>query len=137
MPQMKSLETRAVQDFLKAVYNLQDEREPVSTNALAEVLEVSAPSVSDMAARLSAAGLIHYRKHYGVALTQEGEQIAHNVLRRHECIERFLMHDLGYTLEQAHEEAERMEHAVSERFITALEQRMPSSPAEEKSLLAV
>jgi len=135
MPQTKSIETRAVQDFLKAAYTLRDEDRPVSTNALAEALDVSAPSVTDMAVRLSTTGLIFYRKHHGVVLTQEDRQVAYEILHRHKCIERFLIHALDYTLDQAHEEAEQMEHAVSERFVTALEQRMNESFAEDKGSL--
>jgi len=136
MPQTKSIETRAAQDFLKTVYMLQTQSDRVSTHRLAEVLSISAPSVSDMAARLSADGLIDYRKYYGVRLTEAGASIAQAVMRRHERIEQFLVHDLGYTADEAHCEAELMEHAVSNRLVDALEHKLLTQPktcAEEKS----
>lgn len=105
MPQTKLIETSAAQDFLKTVYMLQTQSDRVSTHRLAEVLSISAPSVSDMAARLSADGLIDYRKYYGVRLTEAGASIAQAVVRRHERIEQFLVHDLGYTADEAHCEA--------------------------------
>lgn len=136
MSQAKSLETRAVQDFLKTVYMLQSQMDRVSTHCLAAVLSISAPSVSDMAARLSADGLIDYRKYHGVRLTENGAYIAQAVVRRHERIEQFLVLDLGYTADEAHCEAERMEHAVSNRLVDALEHKLLTQPktcAEEKS----
>ncbi len=124
MPRTKSLDTRAVQDFLKTVYTLQSQSERVSTNRLAKGLSISAPSVTDMAARLSTDGLLDYRKHHGVRLTESGERAAQEIVRRHEWIEQFLVRDLGFTPDEAHLEAEQMEHVVSKRLIDALEVKL-------------
>ena len=112
--------TPSVEDFLKALLMLQRQRERVSTNTLAETLSIAAPSVTDMAVRLSAAGLIDYRKYHGVRLTEAGEQAAQQIIERHELIEEYLVSHLGFALDEAHQEAEQMEHAVSDRFVNAL-----------------
>lgn len=113
MSQTKSPQSQSVQDFLKAVYTLQGECERVSTNALAEILSISAPSVTDMARRLCISGLLDYRKYHGVRLTEVGEQAARNVIQRHQLIEQFLMVSFGYDRHEAHQEAEHLEHAIS------------------------
>ena len=120
MPQNKLPESQSVQDFLKAVYTLQGTHERVLTNSLAEALSITAPSVTDMASRLCAAGLLHYRKHRGVKLTETGEQAAQSIMQRHLLIERFLIERLDYNAEDAHQEAEVMEHVVSDKFVEAL-----------------
>jgi len=127
MPQTKLPESQSVQDFLKAVYTLQEECERVSTNALAEALSISAPSVTDMAGRLCDVGLLDYRKHRGVKLTQIGEKTAQNVIRRHELIEQFLVEHLGYNPGEAHQEAELMEHVASDKFVEALALRLTAT----------
>jgi len=122
MPQHKAPDSPSVQDFLKAVYVLQASHkcERVLTNTLAEALSITAPSVTDMAGRLCTAGLLDYRKQYGVKLTEAGQDIACKVLHRHQIIERYLIEHLGYDEHDAHEEAERMEHAVSDKFVEAM-----------------
>lgn len=121
MPEKSDLtQSKSVQDFLKAVYALQSKMERVSTNALAEVLNVQAPSVTDMAQRLVSAGLLDYERYKGVVLTAEGEALALKIVRRHRLIELYLMTDLGYALQEVHDEAENLEHAVSDRFIEAI-----------------
>ena len=118
--QLEAGTSRSVDDFLKKVYSLQQVSERVSTNDLAEALSISAASVTDMAQRLQEASLIDYRKYYGVRLTSRGEKIALRVLRRHRLIELFLVQHLGYAMHEIHDEAERLEHAVSDRFIESL-----------------
>ncbi len=116
--------SQAVQDFLKAVYTLQQEAERASTSALAEMLSISAPSVTDMARRLTLAGLVDYEKYRGVRLTESGEQEALRVIRRHRLIELYLVTELGYAIHEVHDEAERLEHAVSDRFVEAVATRL-------------
>ncbi|MFN8527529.1 MAG: metal-dependent transcriptional regulator [Anaerolineae bacterium] len=116
-----------VENFLKAVYTLQhrsNDGERVSTNTLSEVLSITAPSVTDMAQRLVTAGLIDYKKYHGVMLTSAGQEIALRVIRRHRLIELYLVNELGYALHEVHDEAERLEHAVSDRFIEALAHKL-------------
>ena len=112
--------SRSVDDFLKKVFLLQQAVDRVATNNLAHALDISAASVTDMAQRLRDAKLLDYRKYYGVRLTARGEEIALRVLRRHRLIELFLVQRLGYAMYEVHDEAESLEHAVSDRFIEAL-----------------
>lgn len=112
------------ENFLKAVYVLQQHSERVSTNALADALSVKAPSVTDMARRLEIAGYLDYQKYRGVALTPKGLDVALRVLRRHRLIELYLMEELGYELHEVHDEAEVLEHHVSDRFIDALAHKL-------------
>jgi len=121
----KVKQSQSVEDFLKAVYVLQQKAdERVSTNALAEALHILPPSVTDMARRLATARLIDYKRYYGVKLTEAGEAIALRVIRRHRLIELYLVEELGYALREVHDEAESLEHAVSDRFITAIEEKL-------------
>lgn len=122
--QSTSVDTQSVQDFLKAVYALQSETERISTNRLAEYLSITPPSVTDMAQRLHSAGLVDHRRYYGLRLTEIGEQLARKLTRQYHLIEAYLVHEFGYALDEAHEEADQMEHAVSEKFVEALTQRL-------------
>ena len=116
--------TRSVEDYLKAIYLLQAKRQPASTSDIAELLELSAPSVSGMIKRLSDQGLIEHAPYKGVVLTASGRGVALKMLRRHRIIEAYLVGFLGYSWDTVHDEAERLEHAVSEvlieRMATAL-----------------
>jgi len=125
MPELSDLtQSKSVQDFLKAVYSLQPPTERVSTNALAEALKISPPSVTDMAQRLVTAGLVDYEKYRGVRLTEDGEKVALKMIRRHRLIEAYLVEELGYALQEVHAEAENLEHTVSDRFIEAVARKL-------------
>ncbi len=125
MPEKSDLtQSESVQNFLKAVYSLQQQAERVSTNALAEVLNVQAPSITDMAQRLVTAELIDYQKYQGVRLTHAGETLALKIIRRHRLLELYLVRELGYALHEVHAEAENLEHAVSDRFIEAIDTKL-------------
>ena len=112
--------SRSVEDFVKAVYRLQQSHDRVSTNVLSHELQISAPSVTDMARRMVSAGLVDYRKYQGVVLTPEGQALALRILRRHRLIELYLLRELDYSLGEVHREAEQLEHAVSDRFVEAI-----------------
>jgi DtxR family Mn-dependent transcriptional regulator len=120
--------TESAENFLKAVYVLQQalpaQEERVATNALSESLCISAPSVTDMAQRLVDEGMIDYQRYKGVRLTNKGEAVALKVLRRHRLIELFLVQELGYPLLEVHDEAENLEHAVSDQFIQAIANKL-------------
>jgi DtxR family transcriptional regulator, Mn-dependent transcriptional regulator len=128
MPErLESGQSRSVENFLKAVYSLQQiiqVTERVSTNALAEALKIEAPSVTDMARRMVDAGMVDYEKYKGVRLTTEGENVALKIIRRHRLIELYLVKELGYELREVHREAEELEHAVSERFVEAIAHKL-------------
>jgi DtxR family Mn-dependent transcriptional regulator len=112
--------TRSVEDYLKAIYRLTLKGQPASTSDIAQHLELSAPSVSGMIKRLSEQGLLAHVPYKGVELTVEGRRVALRMLRRHRLIEAYLVAFLGYGWENVHEEAERLEHAVSETLIERL-----------------
>ncbi|MBA2277121.1 MAG: metal-dependent transcriptional regulator [Chloroflexia bacterium] len=105
--------TPAMEDYLKGIYHLWGEAGPVTTQRLAEELVVSSPSVTNMVKRLHELGLAHHTRYQGVKLTAKGEQVALAVIRRHRLIERYLVESLGFPLDEAHGEAERLEHHVS------------------------
>lgn len=108
--------SEAIEDFLKMVYLLQQEHERVQTSMLADALEITAPSTTEMAKKLAKANLVEHEPYRGVRLTQTGERIALEIIRHHRLLELFLVETLGYAWDEVHEEAERLEHAVSERL---------------------
>ena len=113
----------AVEDYLKAVYQLRDEAGTVTVQHLAEQLGVASPSVTSMVKRLSEQGLLRHAPYHGVALTEAGERIALEVVRHHRLLERYLVEALGYGWDEVHAEAERLEHHISEE----LEARMDAA----------
>jgi DtxR family Mn-dependent transcriptional regulator len=116
--------TRSVEDYLKAIYQLSPEGRPASTSEIAHLLALSPPSVTGMVKRLSEHGLLEHVPYRGVQLTDEGRRAALRMVRRHRLIEAYLVEFLRYSWDTVHEEAERLEHAVSdtmvERMATAL-----------------
>ena len=109
--------TRSVEDYLKAIYRLSRGTQPASTSEIAELLGLSAPSVSGMIRRLSEQGLLEHVPYRGVQLTAAGRKIALRMVRRHRLIEAYLVEFLGYSWDTVHDEAERLEHAVSDALI--------------------
>ena len=115
----KQKSSESVDDYLKAILQLAGAAEsPVSTKALAERLEVRAPSVTGMLKKLASQQppLILYTKRQGVALTSAGKRRAWELVRHHRLLELFLHDVLKYSWDEVHEEAERLEHFISERF---------------------
>lgn len=110
--------TISTQDYLKHIYELTENGEVASTNALARKLNISAPSVTGMVQKLASAkpALVEYEKHQGVTLTKEGRKAALEVIRHHRLLEAWLVQTLGYSWDEVHEEAERLEHVISEDF---------------------
>lgn len=108
--------TRSQQDYLKALYLLHGDQRPVPTRDLAQRLGISSPSVSEMVARLTAQGLVEHDRYRGQQLTREGKKVALELVRHHRLLEMFLVKVLGYTWDEVHEEAERLEHVISERM---------------------
>ncbi len=112
--------TRSVEDYLKAIYSLSPEGQPASTSDIAHHLDLSAPSVSAMVKRLSEQGLLEHVPYKGVQLTPEGRVAALRMVRRHRLIEAYLVAFLGYTWDTVHDEAERLEHAVSDALVARM-----------------
>lgn len=106
----------AIQDYLTAIYRLQQAHERVTTSAIARALGKEPGSVTEMLQKLGQNGLLHYERHRGVRLTPAGERIALEVLRHHRLIELYLAQALGYPWDEVHEEADRLEHVISEAF---------------------
>src|SRR5213080_2146538 len=108
--------TRSQEDYLKALYLLGGDQRPVPTRELAQRLGISSPSVSEMVTRLSGQGLVEHDRYRGQQLTREGRKIALELVRHHRLLEMFLVQVLGYRWDEVHDEAERLEHVISERM---------------------
>ncbi len=112
------MKSQSVENYLKAIYQIQEmqNRDPVSTSRLASWLGVANSSVTVMVKRLSSADpkLVTYEPYAGFTLTQPGEKMALEVIRHHRLIECYLSKALGYSWDEVHEEAERLEHVISE-----------------------
>jgi DtxR family Mn-dependent transcriptional regulator len=115
--------THAMEDYLKAVYRLRDSVTQVTTQRLAEELGVTGPSVTNMIKRLHDLRLLRHSRYRGVELTEAGTKIALEVLRHHRLLELYLAESLGMPWDQVHDEAERLEHHLSDQ----LEARMDSA----------
>jgi len=112
-----------IEDYLKAIYKLQVRSEPpVSTSAVADAMEVSSASVTNMVKRLDELGLVGYESYRGVTLTAAGTKVALEIIRHHRLLELYLKEVMDYSWEQLHEEAEHLEHHISEEFETKLEE---------------
>ena len=109
--------TRSVEDYLKAIYHLSLKGAPAGTTDIAHALELSPPSVSGMVKRLAEQGLLEHARYRGVELTEAGRRLALRMVRRHRVLETYLVEFLGYDWDTVHEEAERLEHAVSDPLI--------------------
>jgi len=109
--------TRSVEDYLKSVFHLTSQGGFATTSDIAAMLEVAPPSVSGMMKRLSETGLIEHVPYRGVQLTPQGRRAALQMIRRHRILESYLTSKLGYDWGDVHVEAERLEHAVSEKLI--------------------
>lgn len=113
--------SEAQEDYLKQLFLLEEGLGgPVPTQTLAERLGVKPPSATEMLKKLSALGLVHHSPYRGARLTEAGRKVALEILRHHRLLEAYLHQALGYGWEEVHEEAERLEHVISE----ALEERI-------------
>jgi len=106
-----------VEDYLKAIYDLERGAQPATTNEIALRLAISPASVSGMMRRLADQGLITHEPYRGVRLTEDGRRAALRTLRRHRILECYLTEVLGYPWDRVHDEAEKLEHAASEELI--------------------
>ncbi|HSJ13762.1 MAG TPA: metal-dependent transcriptional regulator [Longimicrobiales bacterium] len=122
--------TPAVEDYLKAIHQLSGQGAPVSTSALAERLGVAPGSVTGMLKRLAEQGLVEHTRYYGARLTAAGDATAVRTIRHHRVLELFLVRVLGYSWDCVHDEAERLEHAVSAELIDRMA-RVLGEPDED------
>lgn len=109
--------SRSVEDYLKAVYSLTEQGGSASTSDLAALLDVQPASVTGMVKRLAESGYLEHVPYRGVQLTGKGTREALRIIRRHRILETYLAERLGYSWEDVHREAERLEHAASDLLI--------------------
>src|SRR3990172_2634452 len=135
-----------VEDYLKTIYLLQQRAGEASTNAIAETLSVKPASVTGMVKKLAEMKLVRHAPYQGVTLTAAGAKIALEVVRHHRLIELFLIETLGYTWDEVHQEADRLEHVISEDFEDRVARRLGDPaidphgdpiPAKDGSVAAV
>ena len=112
----QELLTEAIQHYLREIYKLGQADAHVSVTALARAQSVSPASASAMVKKLAALGLAEHAPYRGVALTDAGERVAIEVIRHHRLLELYLAETLGVDVEHVHEEADRLEHVISEEL---------------------
>jgi DtxR family Mn-dependent transcriptional regulator len=112
----RSAFSQAQEDCLKALFYLQGHERTVPTSDLAQRLGISSPSVTEMVGRLASEGLVEHDRYRGQRLTESGHKVALELVRHHRLLEMFLVRTLGYGWDEVHEEAERLEHVISERL---------------------
>jgi DtxR family Mn-dependent transcriptional regulator len=116
--------SEAVEDYVKAIYLLEQSEGKATTKALALALDVAAPSVTAMIKRLHAMRLVRYARYRGVSLTPAGKRMALEVIRHHRLLELYLVETLGLPWDKVHEEAERLEHVISEDLEERISERL-------------
>lgn len=117
--------TAANQDYLKVVWSAQEWSDaPVTTSVLARQMGLSPSTVSEAVKKLTAAGLLEHARYGTIELTPQGRRAAVAMVRRHRILETFLCSELGYGWDEVHDEAEVLEHAVSDRLVDALDARL-------------
>ncbi|MGE0215438.1 manganese-binding transcriptional regulator MntR [Mycolicibacterium sp.] len=117
--------TTVAQDYLKVIWTAQEwSHEKVSTKLLAERIGVSASTASESIRKLADQGLVHHAKYGAVTLTDAGRRAALAMVRRHRLMETFLVRELGYSWDEVHDEAEVLEHAVSDRMLDRIDAKL-------------
>ncbi|MDI3314378.1 MAG: manganese-binding transcriptional regulator MntR [Mycobacterium sp.] len=117
--------TAVAQDYLKVIWTAQEwSLEKVSTKMLAEKIGVSASTASESVRKLAEQGLVDHEKYGAVTLTESGRRAALAMVRRHRLLETFLVNELGYRWDEVHDEAEVLEHAVSDRLLARIDAKL-------------
>ncbi len=120
----KPILSESQEDYLKEIFKLRELNLNVSMQDLANKLNVKPPSVTGMVKKLCAMNLVEHEPYKGVQLTETGEKIALEILRHHRLLELYLAKHLNYSWDEIHEEAERLEHVISEKFEAAIAELM-------------
>jgi len=115
------MRSRSEEDYLKAIYSLWKDENPISTTDIANYLNMKASSVTDMLQKLSDKGWINYIKYKGATLTKEGKKIALSIIRKHRLWETFLVTNLNFKWDEVHEIAEQLEHINSSELVNRLD----------------
>jgi len=114
-----------VEDYLKVIYaHTEWQPEPITSGALAARLGLAASSVTEMVKKLVAQGLVVHEPYGAIELTRDGTALALRMLRRHRLIETWLVSHIGYTWDEVHDEAEVLEHAMSDRLLDAIDAQL-------------
>ena len=108
--------SQSVEDYLKIIYVLQSEGEVATTTNIAKAMDVSSASVTNMLKRLAKMNLLKHKSYKGAKLTATGKKIALEILRHHRLLELYLKEIMGYSWDEVHDEAEKLEHHISEQF---------------------
>ena len=116
--------SEAIQDYLKEIYKLEEGGERATTTAIAKAMHVGASSATGMLKKLAVLGLVEHTRYRGVALTEAGEQVALEVIRHHRLLEQYLAETLGLSIDLVHEEADRLEHALSEELESRIDAKL-------------
>ena len=116
--------SRAMEDYLKTIYQQVSHDGRISTSKLAEAMACSPASVTNMLQKLSDLTLVEYTRYRGVSMTPAGARIALEIIRHHRLIELYLSEILGYTWDKVHAEADRLEHVISEEFEEKIDQAL-------------
>ncbi|MGA9638949.1 metal-dependent transcriptional regulator [Flavobacterium sp.] len=123
--------TFSEENYLKAIYHLTTiTNADVSTNAIAEIMETKASSVTDMLKKLAEKDLVNYKRYQGVSLTQKGGLAAKMIVRKHRLWEVFLVEKLDFSWDEVHDIAEQLEHIKSEKLINKLDDFL-GNPTED------
>ena len=122
--------TRQAEDYLKVIYEIEQDGKPAATTDIAEQLGIAAASVSGMLQRLARLGLVKVERYRGARLSASGRLIALQLIRRHRIIESFLVTKLGYGWDDVHEEAERLEHAASADLVDRMADALGNPTAD-------
>ena len=115
------MRSRSEEDYLKAIYSLWKNENPISTTDIAKYLNMKASSVTDMLQKLSEKGWINYQKYKGATLTKDGKKIALSIIRKHRLWETFLVTNLNFKWDEVHEIAEQLEHIISPDLVNKLD----------------
>lgn len=129
-PRTPTVLTGQAEDYLKAIYELEQKGTPAGTNDIAGRLGIAAASVSGMVQRLARLGLVRAERYRGARLTIAGRAAALQLIRRHRIIECYLVERLGFGWEDVHDEAERLEHAASDELITRMAEAIGNPTAD-------
>ncbi len=115
--------TLAEEDYLKALFSLQSESEKyISTSSISSYLSINPASVTEMIKKLSAKGLVDYKRSHGATLSRKGQNLAISIVRKHRLWETFLVNKLNFSWEEVHEIAEQLEHIKSEELVEKLDE---------------
>jgi DtxR family Mn-dependent transcriptional regulator len=112
------------EDYLSTIYKYRDTDETIKANKIADKLSISNAAVTDMLKKLAKDGYINYEKYRGINLTDNGEDYAKNIVRRHRIWELFLRQIVGMPWDKVHDEANRLEHSASDELISRMEEML-------------